>query len=78
MRVQYVLEEQEAIKTLNAVMNNTEVGNMTQYRRVFEAYKAWKKRNCLAHIVLLSSMDNDLMREFKFPTVAKAHGKLSR
>ena len=35
-----------------------EQGTTTQHRRDQEAYEAWKKKNFIARITLLSSMDN--------------------
>ena len=66
MKIQYVVEEQEALEVLNQIMqepNEPEEGNTIQYRQNLEAYAAWKK-NCMTHITLLSSMENDIMREF--------------
>ena len=55
-KVQYILEEQEALETLNHIMQEPEQGNSAQHRRDQEAYVAWKKKNPLAHIKLLSCM----------------------
>ena len=33
MKIQYVLEEQEALEVLNFIMNEPEEGNTTQHRR---------------------------------------------
>ena len=52
-------------------MSEPEAGNTVQHRRDREAYKAWKKNNSLARITLLSSMDNDLMRDFRVHANAK-------
>ena len=38
--------------------------------RDLEAYNAWKKKNSLARITLLSSMENDVMREYQKYNVA--------
>jgi len=71
IKVQYVLEEQEVLETLNVVMSEPEAGNTVQHRRDHEAYEAWKNNNSLACITLLSSMDNDLIREFRVYANAK-------
>ena len=71
MKIQYVLEEQEALETLNTVLIEPEAGNTAQHRRDQEAYNAWKRKNSLARITLLSSMENDIMREFRSYDLAK-------
>ena len=43
MKVQYVLEEQEVLKALNAIMNEPKVGNMIQHRWDYKAYEELKK-----------------------------------
>ena len=55
-KVQYILEEQEALETLNHIRQELEQGNSAQHRREQETYVAWKKKNSLAHITLLSCM----------------------
>ena len=64
MKIQYVLEEQEVFETLNNVMVEPEQGNTTQHRRDLKAYNAWKRKNSLARITLLSSMEDDMTREY--------------
>src|SRR5215469_10102300 len=74
MKIQYVVEEQEALEVLNQIMqepNEPEEGNTIQYRQNLEAYAAWKKKNSMTRITLLSSMENDIMREFSHFTTAK-------
>ena len=71
LKIQYVLEEQEALEVLNHVLDKPEDGITAQHHRDREAYEAWKKKNSLARITLLSSMENDLMREFKNYDIAK-------
>ena len=70
-KVQYILEEQEVLETLNNVMNEPENGATAQHRRDQEAYVAWKKKNSIARITLLSSMQDDLMCEFEEYTTAQ-------
>ena len=65
MKIQYVLEEQEALEALNIVLDEPEIGNTAQNKRDREAYEAWKRKNSLARITLLSSVENDIMREFR-------------
>jgi hypothetical protein len=71
MKIQYVLEEQEALETLNVTMEVPENGNTAQHRRDREVYDAWKRKNSIARITLLSSMDDDVMREFRKYDFAK-------
>jgi hypothetical protein len=56
-----VLEEQKALEMLNVFMEELENGNTTPYRRVRKAYEVWKKKSFIAHITLLSSMNDDIM-----------------
>ena len=65
LKVQYVLEEQEALEAINNVMNKPEEGNTAQHRREREDYDSWKKKNSIARITLLSTLDDDILREFK-------------
>ena len=71
MKIQYVLEEQEALETLKESMETPENGNTAQHERDRAAYEAWKRKNSLAHITLISSMENDVMREFRRFDLAK-------
>ena len=71
IKIQYVLEEQEVFETLKMSMDEPEQGTIAQHRRDREAYEAWKKKNSIARITLLSSMDNDLMKEFRKYDMAK-------
>ena len=71
MKIQYVLEEQEALETLKESMETPENGNTAQHERDRAAYDAWKRKNSLARITLLSSMENDVMREFRRFDLAK-------
>lgn len=64
MKIQYVLEEQEALEALNVSMTLPENGDTSQLVKDLEAYQARKKKNSLARITMLSSIDNDIMREF--------------
>ena len=40
MKIQYVLEEQEAFEALNTVLDEPKAGNTTQHKRELEAYNA--------------------------------------
>ena len=65
MKIQYVLEEQEALEVLQMFMTELEQGNMAQHRRDHEAYETWKRKNSTARITLLRSMDDDIIRGFR-------------
>ena len=64
-KIQYVLEEQDMLKTITQPMAELEQGNITQHRRDMEAYQAYKRKDRVAHILLLSSMRNDIMLCFE-------------
>ena len=49
MKIQYVLEEQEALELLQMSMTEPKQGNMAQHRRDREAYETWKKKNSYPH-----------------------------
>jgi len=71
-KVQHILEEQEVLETLNHTMDEPEHGTSAQHKRDLEAYQAWKKKNSIAHITLLSCMQDDLMCEFESYDTAQA------
>ena len=64
-KIQYLLNEQEVLKTLTNVMMRPKYGNTAQHRRDLEVYKSWVKKDRCAHFTMLSSMHNDLNGEFK-------------
>lgn len=70
-KIQYVLEEQEVKETLFHLMEEPEQGTTTQHERDKEAYTAWKRKNNIARITMLSSMNDDLMCEFEEYDTAK-------
>ena len=49
-KIQYILEEQETLQTLNNTLAEPKQGNNAQHRRDIEAYQAWKKKNNNARI----------------------------
>ncbi|GAV65379.1 UBN2_3 domain-containing protein [Cephalotus follicularis] len=55
----------KVLETINHTMDEPEHGTLAQHRRDHEAYQAWKKKNSIAHITLLSCMQDDLMCEFE-------------
>ena len=71
MKIQYVLEEQEALEVLKMSMLEPEQGNTTQHRKHREVDETWKKKNSTARITLLSSIDGDIMREFRKYEITK-------
>ena len=64
-KIQYLLNEQEVLETLTNVMMQLENGNTAQHRRDLEAYESWVKKDCCARFTMLSSIHNDLIREFE-------------
>ena len=64
-KIQYVLEEQDMLKTITQPMAKPEQGNTAQHRRDMEAYQAYKRKDRVAHILLLSSTRNDIMLHFE-------------
>ena len=53
------------METITQPMVELEHGNTTQHRRDMEAYQAYKCKDRVAHILMLSSMTNDLMLSFE-------------
>ncbi|XP_028782485.1 uncharacterized protein LOC114738591 [Neltuma alba] len=71
-KVQYILEEQDAVEPLTTVMVEPEARNTAQHRRDQEANQAWKKKNSIARITLLSAMADDIMCKFERQKNAQA------
>ena len=46
-KVQYILEEQETLETLNQIMQEPEQGNFAQHRRDQKAYVVWNKKKII-------------------------------
>ena len=46
-------------------MAESEQGNTAQHNRDMEAYQAYKRKDHVVRILLLSSMRNDIMLHFK-------------
>ena len=44
-KIQYLLNEQEVLKTLTNVMMRPKYGNTAQHRRDLEVYKSWVKKD---------------------------------
>ena len=71
-KIQYVLEEQDMLETITQLMAELEQGNTAQHRRDMEAYQAYKRKDRVARILLLSSMRNDIMLRFERNCSAQA------
>ena len=53
------------LETITQPMAEPEHGNIAQHRRDMEAYQAYKLKDRVARILMLSSMRNDLMLHFE-------------
>nr|CAD1844018.1 unnamed protein product [Ananas comosus var. bracteatus] len=62
-KIQYVLEEQQALETIYHTMTDPGEGNTAQHRRDQKAYRAWKAKDSSARGILISSMVDDLIGE---------------
>ena len=69
LKIQYVLEEQEVLETINAEIEEPQAvegnNNNAQFRRDLTAYNAWKKKDSTARGILISSMNDDLVYEYQ-------------
>jgi len=65
------LRRNGALETLGVSMEELENGNIASHKRHCEA---WKKKNFITRIALLSSIDDDIMREFKSLTIFRTCG----
>ena len=64
-KIQYLLEEQDMLETISQSMVEPEHGMNAQHKRDMEAYQAYKCKDRVAHILMLSNMRNDLMLRFE-------------
>ena len=71
-KIQYLLEEQDMLETITQPMDELEQGTTAQHRRDLEAYQAYKHKDPVALILMLSSMKNDLMLRFERHRLAQA------
>jgi gag-polypeptide of LTR copia-type len=71
MKIQYVLEEQEVLTVLDHILTEQEKYTTLKHISDSVAFELWKKKNFIARITMLSSMKNDVMREFRQYEVAK-------
>ena len=52
------------LEPITQPLTEPEHGNIAQHRRDMEAYQAYKRKDRVARILMLSSMRNDLMLRF--------------
>ena len=74
IKVTFLLNDQEQLEhTENSRVPHimTEGVTEAQYCRAVDAYTAWHKKDSRARIILLSSMDDDLMVEYQQYHTAK-------
>ncbi|ONK56933.1 uncharacterized protein A4U43_C10F14840 [Asparagus officinalis] len=64
-KIQYLLEKQDMLETITQLVIESEPGNTTQHKRDHEAFQAWKRKDHVAHILMLSSMRDDIMLCFE-------------
>ena len=53
------------LETITQPMAEPEYGNTAQHKRDMDAYQAYKRKDRMVHILLLSSMKNDKMLRFE-------------
>ena len=61
-----ILEEQDMLETITQPKVEPKQGNIAQHRRDMEACQAYKRKDHVACILLLSSMRNDIMLCFEW------------
>ena len=64
-KIQYLLEEQDMLETIMQPMVEPEYGTTAQHRRDMESYQAYKGKDRVARILMLSNMRNDMMLGFE-------------
>ena len=70
-KIQYVLNEQEVLKTLTHSLSKPDEGSTEQHQHDLTAYESWHKKDLCARFTMLSSMHNDLIGEFEQYTTAQ-------
>jgi hypothetical protein len=53
------------LETITQLMVEPEQGNTTQHKLDMEAYQTYKRKDHVTHILMLSSMRNDIMLRFE-------------
>ena len=71
-KIQYVLEKQDMLKIITQPMAEPEQSNTAQHKRDMEAYQAYKRKDRVARILLLSKIRNDIMLHFERHRSAQA------
>ena len=64
-KIQYLLNGEEVLETMNHTMVEPEQGTTAQHRRDQEAYQSWRNKDRHARYTMLSAMHNDLIGEFE-------------
>ena len=64
-KIEYLLEEQEMLETITQPMVEPKQGNTSQHKLDMEAYQTYKRKDCVARSLMLSSMRNDIMLCFE-------------
>ena len=64
-KIQLLLEEQDMLEITMQPMVEPEHGTTAQHRQDMKAYQAYKHKDRVACILILSSMRNDLMLRFE-------------
>ena len=59
------MEKQDILETFSQLMVEPKHGTTTQHRRDMEPYQAYKRKDRVACILMLSNMRNDMMLCFK-------------
>ena len=71
MKIQYVLEEKEALEVLKMSILEPKQGNTAQHRRDCVAYETLERKTSTTRIMLLSNIDDGIMREFRKYEITK-------
>lgn len=70
MKIPYLLNEVEVLKTITNVKKQRKEGYKVQHRGDAEAYQGWLKKNYCVRFTLLNSMQNDIIEKLEYyPTV---------
>ena len=64
-KIQYLLEEKDTLETISQPRVEPKHGTTAQHIQDMEAYQAYKHKDRVASIFMLSSMRNDLMLRFE-------------
>ncbi|KAG6534420.1 hypothetical protein ZIOFF_008306 [Zingiber officinale] len=70
-KIQYLLNEQELLDHITTSMTPPAEGNTAQHQQDQETYNSWFNKDHSTHIILLSSMQDDLIGDFEKCKTAK-------